>query len=72
LALILYNKWDRLYVFLLLEMKKLEKWCKITERQMIEMFDEYPDLLTRKQTQELLHIGKNEYWIISTLDSYAL
>lgn len=23
------------------------------------MLDEYPDLLTRKQTQELLHVGKN-------------
>lgn len=23
------------------------------------MLEEYPDLLTRKQTQELLHIGKN-------------
>ncbi len=24
------------------------------------MFDGYPDLLTRRQTQELLHIGKNK------------
>ncbi len=24
------------------------------------MFDRYPDLLTRKQTQELLHMGKNK------------
>jgi len=24
------------------------------------MFDEYPDLLTQRQTQELLHIGKNK------------
>jgi len=23
------------------------------------MFEEYPDLLTRKQAQELLHMGKN-------------
>lgn len=23
------------------------------------MLEEYPDLLTRKQTQELLHMGKN-------------
>lgn len=23
------------------------------------MFEDYPDLLTRKQTQELLHMGKN-------------
>ncbi len=24
------------------------------------MFDRYPDLLTRKQAQELLHMGKNK------------
>ncbi len=24
------------------------------------MFDRYPDLLTRRQTQELLHMGKNK------------
>lgn len=35
------------------------------------MLEDYPDLLTRKQAQELLHMGKKEYWIISIPGGYA-
>ena len=35
------------------------EYNKITERQRRDMFEDYPDLLTRRQAQELLHMGKN-------------
>lgn len=38
---------------------KTNNFIKNYERQEPLMLEDYPDLLTRKQTQELLHLGKN-------------